>query len=412
MSRLRILLVDDSASIREFVAAQLVDNGYEVRAVPSGEMAIYLLADFSPELLLIDLEMPGMGGLETIRQIRKMLRQWVPVIVITASTDEADLLLAFGAGADDYLLKPLNPLKLDVRIRALARIAMMQRAKDAIVETMLDGVIQIDRAGTIRAVNRAAAAIFQYDPDELLGRNVCCLMPSPDRERHDGYIGDYMATGRPKIIGVGREVIGLRRDGATFPLHLGISEVDLPGGASFIGVVRDLSEEKRLLANIQQLAETDALTALPNRLATWQHLQYRAAEGIPCVVMFCDLDGFKKINDTAGHAVGDWVLQEVARRMQKALFKRDFIGRIGGDEFLVVIDGRPSAEHVNDLAQRLVDQISLPYDMQGARHALGVSVGIASSDIVLTVDQLIERADNAMYAVKGKCGSRIAYAAS
>jgi len=410
MSRLRILLVDDSPSIRQFVSAQLLDNGYDVCSVASGEAAIEVLADFSPELLLIDLEMPGIGGLETIRRLRKRLRQWVPVIVITGSSDEADLLMAFGAGADDYLLKPLNPLKLDVRIRALARISMIQRAKDAIVETMLDGVIQIDRAGGILAVNRAAADIFQYAPDDLLGRNIRCLMPSPDREQHDAYIGNYMATGQAKIIGIGREVVGQRRDGTIFPLHLGISEAETPGGGCFIGVVRDLTEEKRLLASVRHLAETDTLTALPNRLATLKHLQHRADEHIPCLVMFCDLDGFKKVNDTAGHAVGDLVLQEAARRMQAVFFKRDFVGRVGGDEFLAIIDGRPSAEQVNDVAQRLIDQISVPFMIHGEQYSIGVSIGIARSDMVASVDQLIEHADKAMYEVKKMGGARIAYA--
>lgn len=403
-------MVDDSPSIRDFVTAQLIDNGYDVRSVESGEAAMGVLADFCPELLLIDLEMPGMSGLETIRQLRKRLRQWLPVIVITGSTDEADLLMAFGAGADDYLLKPLNPLKLDVRIRALARIAMIQRAKDAIVETMLDGVIQIDRAGVILAVNRAAAALFQYEPDDLLGRNVSCLMPSPDRERHDAYIGNYMATGRGQIIGVGREVTGLRRDGSTFPLHLGISETEMPGGGCFIGVLRDLSEEKRLLSSVQHLAETDTLTALPNRLATLKHLQHRADERIPCLVMFCDLDGFKKVNDAAGHAVGDLVLREAARRMQQVLFKRDFIGRVGGDEFLVIVDGRPSPEQVNDVAQRLIEKVAAPFMIDGVQYSIGVSVGVARSDLVSTVDQLIERADLAMYEVKRMGGACVAYA--
>lgn len=370
-----------------------------------------VLADFLPELLLIELEMPGIGALETIRRLRKRLRQWVPVIVITSSNDEADLLMAFGAGADDYLLKPLNPLKLDVRIRALARIAMIQRAKDAIVDTMMDGVIQIDRAGVIFAVNRAAAAIFQYAPDDLLGRNVGCLMPAPEREQHDAYIGNYMATGRATIIGMGREVVGQRRDGTVFPLHVGISEVETPGGGCFIGVLRDLTEEKRLLTSVRYLAETDALTALPNRLATLTHLQRRADEHIPCLVMFCDLDGFKKVNDAAGHAVGDLVLQEAARRMQTVFFKRDFVGRVGGDEFLAIIDGRPPTEQLNEVGRRLIEQISAPFIIDGEQYSIGVSIGIARSDRVDSVDELIEHADQAMYAVKSMGGGSMRYAA-
>jgi PAS domain S-box-containing protein len=122
----------------------------------------------------------------------------------------------------------------------------------AIVDTVADGIITIDEESTIRSFNRAAELLFGYSADEVLGRNVSLLVAPPDRERHDGYIARYMATGEKRIIGRGRYGRGLRKDGRTFPLHLAVDEADVAGGRLFVGVVRDLTEAERLQADLGQ----------------------------------------------------------------------------------------------------------------------------------------------------------------
>ncbi len=127
----------------------------------------------------------------------------------------------------------------------------------AILETTVDGIITIDREGTIESFNQAAEEIFGYDAEEVIGENVKVLMPAPYREEHDEYLRSYHETGRRKIIGIGREVTGKRKDGSTFPMDLAVSEVELGDRTIFTGIVRDISERRRLEKEILNVSEEE-----------------------------------------------------------------------------------------------------------------------------------------------------------
>ena len=113
---------------------------------------------------------------------------------------------------------------------------------EAILESAVDGILSINDHGIIESANQAAVEIFGYDREELIGSNVNMLMPSPYHETHNGYIANYVQGGEPKIIGIGREVSGLRKDGNKFPLYLAVSEGTVANQKIFTGIVRDLSE--------------------------------------------------------------------------------------------------------------------------------------------------------------------------
>ncbi len=127
----------------------------------------------------------------------------------------------------------------------------------AIVETAVDAIITIDETGRILLFNPAAERIFGYRAEEVIGRNISVLMPSPYREQHDRYIRNYLETGRRRIIGQGREVTGLRKDGTTFPMYLAVSEVRLPDRRLFTGIVRDLSKTRRLEQEILRISDEE-----------------------------------------------------------------------------------------------------------------------------------------------------------
>jgi len=114
----------------------------------------------------------------------------------------------------------------------------------AIIYNAIDGIITIDERGSIESINPAACKLFLYSPEEVIGNNVSMLMPPPDRDRHDEYIHRYQRTGEPHIIGIGREVQGLRKDGTRFPFRLGVSEVQYSGRKIYSGIIHDLSREK------------------------------------------------------------------------------------------------------------------------------------------------------------------------
>ncbi len=133
------------------------------------------------------------------------------------------------------------------------------RLLEAIIDTAIDGIITIDNMGIVESINPAALALFGYEPGEVIGNNISMLMPEPYKSQHDGYIHNYKTTGKKKIIGIGREVKGLRKDGTTFPFRLAVSEVFYQDKNIFTGFVHDLTKEKeaesQLLTHTMELEE-------------------------------------------------------------------------------------------------------------------------------------------------------------
>ena len=149
-----------------------------------------------------------------------------------------------------------------------AQLALMEREAElsAVLDTAVDGIVTIDGRGIVQSVNAAVEDMFGYTAEELIGHNVNTMMPSPYREEHDRYLERYLQTGEAQIIGIGREVEGRRKDGSTFPLELAVSEVEFPGRRLFTGIVRDISERRRMEAQarlrLRETAHTSRLLEL------------------------------------------------------------------------------------------------------------------------------------------------------
>jgi PAS domain S-box-containing protein len=152
----------------------------------------------------------------------------------------------------------------------LKRDKMLAEAEERLrtaFNSMTVGVIQIDEGGLVRYFNPKAEEMFGYRANEVMARNVSMLMPEPDRSRHDGYIGAFLSTGHKKVIGIGREVWGRRKDGSIFPLHLGVSELALDGNRHFIGALTDLSTVKTLEAQLRRASKLEAIGQLSGGVA-------------------------------------------------------------------------------------------------------------------------------------------------
>jgi len=160
------------------------------------------------------------------------------------------VLLAFACavagGAIGYSLGRRRDVGTEVRLMH------MEARTDAILNAAVDGIITIDEQGRIESLNRAAENIFGYRPEEVIGRNVSMLMPEPDRTQHDSYLRNYLWSGRAKIIGIGREVQGLRKDGRVFPMDLAVGEARIGGRRVFAGTVRDISDRKRTESRLRE----------------------------------------------------------------------------------------------------------------------------------------------------------------
>ena len=130
-----------------------------------------------------------------------------------------------------------------------------QKLLEAIIETAIDGIITMDSHGIIETMNPAALRLFGYQPDEVKGKNVSVLMPEPDKSAHDGYIHRYQSTGEKRVIGMGRDVFGLRKDCTTFPFRLGVSEVEYEDRKIFTGFIHDISKEKAAELDLKKYTE-------------------------------------------------------------------------------------------------------------------------------------------------------------
>jgi len=274
-----------------------------------------------------------------------------------------------------------------------------------IVEMAAEGIISIDIQGHILSFNRAAQRIFGFGEDEVLGKNVSMLMPSPHRENHDGYLERYLQTGQAQIIGKTRELQGMRKDGTVFTMDLAVSEVRLGDTHFFTAMLRDISEQKLAQQRIEQLAHYDELTGLPNRSLFYDRLGQafvkakRSQHSI--ALLFMDLDGFKQVNDTLGHHIGDMLLVKVADRLRLCVRESDTCARLGGDEFTLILNDTYELEDVALVANKVIESIAVPFEIEGYTLQIGISVGIARyPDDAASRGTLLMVADKAMYAAK------------
>jgi two-component system sensor kinase FixL len=174
----------------------------------------------------------------------------------------------------------------DITERKSAERALRESAgrMRALIETAVDGAILIDGRGMVLMLNPACEKLFGYSAGEVIGKNVKMLMPEPYRHEHDGYITNYLDTRKPKIIGIGREVVGLRKDGSTFPMDLSVGEAKQEGGSIFVGIIRDLTGRKRTEAELQQtrseLARVARVTTLVELTAAIAHEVHQPLTGL------------------------------------------------------------------------------------------------------------------------------------
>jgi diguanylate cyclase (GGDEF)-like protein/PAS domain S-box-containing protein len=276
----------------------------------------------------------------------------------------------------------------------------------SIIRNVMDGIIMINEHGEIQGFNPAAEKIFGYSQSEALGINLKMLMPEPNRGMHDGYLKRYLETGHSKILGVrGREVVAARKNGEEFPMEMSVSEMVLGGHRYFIGITRDITDRKRAEKKIAHLAHYDYLTDLPNRALFVDVLNHSIAlakrNKRKVAVLFLDLDGFKNINDALGHDAGDLLLKDVAIRFKATIRASDSVARVGGDEFVFVLDNIESDENAALVAKKILIDLAEPFNLKGQEYRVGGSIGISMYPVgSKDPEKLIQQADEAMYLAK------------
>jgi diguanylate cyclase (GGDEF)-like protein/PAS domain S-box-containing protein len=280
-----------------------------------------------------------------------------------------------------------------------------------IVDSSPNALLMIDHKGVIALANSASERTFGYTQEELIGQSVDMLVPNSHRPNHSDLRHHYLASANARPIGAFGELQALRKDGTLIPVDIGLSPIATGDGEFTLATVVDITERKEAERAMSKLAYFDALTGLPNRRLLIERLQHALTVSVRRqrygALLFLDVDNFKTINDIVGHDAGDLMLQEVATRQQANLRQSDTIARIGGDEFVVLLEELDNtiggaASYAKEVADKLLASLSQPYRIRGREFPGSVSIGVAlwGSDATEDVNDLLRRSDMAMYDAK------------
>ncbi|MEW5709234.1 MAG: EAL domain-containing protein [Pseudomonadota bacterium] len=428
----RLLVVEDDASVRNAILALIAGEAREVRAVDTGAAAMELLGREPVDVVLLDINLPDMTGLEVLRRVREA---GLKVMVIVVSGDDSidSAIAALRLGAHEYIRKPFEPAALQRSVdnaltaRRLAlenslmrtRLEHSERLHRSLVDHSPDLIFAVDPEGRFWYVNERFGTLLGYSREELTGAHYSTIVHEDDLARaarvfYERRMGERATRNvelrfkgkpvqdsgpvEPASVIVSVSAVGLYGPGAE----------DVPLARRFVGtygVARDITARKRAEQIIAFHAYHDALTGLPNRALFLDRLKQAIAHARRhqrrLGVLFVDLDRFKLVNDTYGHLKGDLLLQHTAARLRKCLRSTDTLSRIGGDEFLALVPDLEAREDALAVAKKILHELNQPFFLGDGEFTIGVSVGIAvHPEDGTSEEDLIRNADIAMYHVK------------
>jgi two-component system cell cycle response regulator len=438
----RILVVDDVEPNVRLLEAKLTLEYYEVLTAMDGASALEIAAAERPDIILLDVMMPGMDGFETCRRLKAdPVTRHIPVVLVTALDGREDKIKGLGVGADDFVTKPIDDVILFARVKSLVRLkAVMDELREREESGRRLGV-DADGAGRLRGsggrvlivddnelqsekmlthlsgehrpvveADPAAALIAARGPVDLMIVNVSSS--GFDGLRFVAQVRSSEASRRNPILAV---VDPADRPRLLKALELGVNDI-LPrpvDSEELMARARTQIKRKRYADFLKEkldysleMAVTDALTGLHNRrymAGQLQALVGRAGQGgDPVAVLVMDIDHFKAVNDGFGHDAGDEVLREFAVRLATNVRAIDLPCRLGGEEFVVVMPGA-SLEAAARVADRIRRDIETqPFPIMGGTEGLTitVSIGVAASVPGDTPEGLLKRADEGVYEAK------------
>jgi diguanylate cyclase (GGDEF)-like protein/PAS domain S-box-containing protein len=421
----RILVVDDEPLLRDSLCAILRRSGYDVFPCASGQEALASLMAGGIDLILLDLHLGDLDGLDLLGMIRSASVD-TAVIVISGDTMVESAIGALRLGASDYLRKPYEVEVLLHTVRRVVQRRYLERTNREIarqleysenlhrflVEASPDLIFTLDDQFRFSFVNDRAVDLVGFAPQELQGRTLLSVVAPQDVDKLR-YVLARVDSGQRQV-----EFRIFRGDHQSDERHFDAVLVPArftaaTNGANrgytscIYGLARDVSDRKSAEERLAHLAYHDALTGLPNRALFCDRLGLAMVQarrsGTKVAVMFVDLDRFKLANDTFGHQQGDQLLRQVAQRLQGGLRETDTLARLGGDEFIVLLTGLNQPEDAGIVAHKLVTDMAVPFMIEGSDVFLTASIGVAifprdGDDI----ETLVRHADIAMYHVKSQ----------
>ena len=427
----KVLLVDDDEVNLLLTAIALRERGFAITEASSGERALQMLADWTPDIIVLDAMMPGLDGFATCRELRLMPGfENIPVLMLTGLDDDASITRAYQAGATDFFVKSTQWSLLAGRLRYLLRASRtrleLERSKAKLARAQdlaRMGSFDWRRSEGGFTLSPEGLRVFGHGPlDRLSFRKLLRMVPQAERRGLMRLLHDVVA--HSSVIATDVPVTLL--DGRQRIIHVEAEpEFNEHGqSAGYTGIVQDVTDRRIAEDKIRHLANFDALTGLPNRRQliwrTERALEHARRLNHNAALLLIDLDRFKVINDTLGHAAGDELLMEVARRLRGCVRHSDqvmegaleavgarshrtleAVGRLGGDEFVALLPEVTDERDAERVASRMLDVMREPIFVGGQECFCTASVGIALFPRDGgTVADLLRNSDVAMYSVK------------
>lgn len=431
----RILIVDDDAALRRSLPRLLAEDGRRFDECASVSEAIERLSSNRYELILLDYRLPDATGLALLDWLGSHQRE--EAVIMISGEDAIDAAIgALRRGADDFVRKPYHVAQLQRAVQGAlhktelvrANKAMSQRLRASerlhryLVESSPDLIFTLDAEGRFSYLNPRVEDLLGFERSQLLKRSFLSLVMPEDVDR-----AQRLLSAPHNLSGSTFSVeLRLRRPRRALdeglPEHLTVALQGIPmlsrNGTEgryvgLYGIARDISERKRAEEIITFQAYHDQLTQLPNRVLFKDRLELAVAQGMRraglLAVMFIDVDRFKLVNDTYGHAEGDALLRGIAGRLSAALRRGDTLARLGGDEFTILLPDITEPEDAEIIARKVLEALETPIKLSHGDFRATISIGISifprDGD---TAEILTRHADIAMYQVKrsGKNGFR------
>ena len=415
----RILVVDDDVGFRLSTEQALRTEGFSVEHATGGEQALRMIAQDPPDLILLDAVMDGMDGFQTCEELRGLPGGAdLPVLMVTALDDVASLEQAFQAGATGFSTKPVSYPSLVQRIRFMLRAHENESAlRDH--KALLQTAQRVARLGYWRW-DRSTG---HFEMSDNL-REMCGILVEDPRHTFDTYLQRVAPGDRNRV----RQRLTAAADDAhlgTFDYHLLAADDEVivvqqdlellsDGHAELLGTVQNVTAQRQSEDQVRKMAYFDALTGVASRSHLMQHLEdtiriaNRRQEEF--TVLFLDLDGFKDVNDSLGHDIGDFMLVSIAKRLQEMVRDVDFVARLGGDEFCILLHDQRDELDAAEVATRCLEVVNQPIELGQQHWRPHVSIGLARFPTDgNTAGELLKAADSAMYAAKQAGKHRYAF---
>ncbi len=439
-ARPRLLVVDDEPLILEGLTRLLSTRDYDVVTAGGGCDALIAIGKQQFDAILLDLGMPDLNGAEVLRFVADRSAD-TPVIVVSGDSTIDAAIRALRGGAADFVRKPYEPEELLRRIDntlarrrlekennlILLRLQQSEKWHRFLVNSSPDFIYTLDSEGRFTFVNDRVESLLGYRSEELLGQHYSLLVHEDDIARAEHVFNERRAGDRSARNAEIRLKCkpGVRRprlmNGRCKSVELSATGMYDEDAGSFerrfigsYGVAKDVTDRKQAEETVHYQAYHDLLTGLPNRALFRDHLGLMLAQAKrsqkPLAVLSLDLDHFKVINDSLGHAIGDELLLAVGARLRQCLREGDTLARLGGDEFAVLLPTLASRGDVEHICRKIIQVLSRPVYVKGHEIYVTVSIGacVAPEDGDM-IDNLTRGAEIAMYQAKSRGRGRLQF---